>query len=91
MEYARFGSKIAMRLDKGEEIVAAVKQFCEQQNIGLASVAAIGAVNKVSVGIFMQDTKEYHPQEFSGRWKSSVCWVQLPKKTVRFIRICISA
>lgn len=66
MEYARFGSKIVMRLDKGEEIVATVKQFCEQQNIPLASVAAIGAVNKVSVGIFVQDTKEYHPREFSG-------------------------
>lgn len=66
MEYANFGSKFIIRIDKGEKIVAVLKKFCAQQNIKLASLSAIGAVNKASVGIFMQDTKEYHPKEFSG-------------------------
>jgi predicted DNA-binding protein with PD1-like motif len=66
LEYANFGSKFIIRIDKGEKIVDTLKKFCMQQNIKLASFSAIGAVNRASVGIFMQDTKEYHPKEFSG-------------------------
>ena len=66
MEYARFASKIIMRIDKGEEIVDTVKRFCTQHDITLAFVSAIGAVNKANVGLFMQDTKKYYPKEFSG-------------------------
>lgn len=66
MDFKRFGSKIVMRLDKGEEIVKTVKEFCGKNGIKLASVSAIGAVNKVDVGIFIQDTKEYHSKEFTG-------------------------
>jgi len=66
MEYVRFASKVIIRIDKGEEIVAMLRNFCAEHKIKLASVSAIGAVNKVSIGIFNQDTKEYHPSEFSG-------------------------
>lgn len=66
MEYNQFGNKVVMRIDKGEEVVSTVKNFCVEHKIKLASVSAIGAVNQVSVGIFNQQTKEYHPKEFSG-------------------------
>lgn len=66
MEYACFGSKVIMRIDKGEEIVDTVKQFCTQHNIKLASVSAIGAINKAKVGILMQESKEFRPKELSG-------------------------
>lgn len=66
LEYVRFASKVIMRIDKGEEIVAMLRNFCAEHKIKLASVSAIGAVNKVSIGIFNQDTKEYHPSEFFG-------------------------
>lgn len=66
MEYNRFGNKVVMRIDKGEEVLSTVKKFCVEHKIKLASVSAIGALNRVSVGIFNQQTKEYHPKEFSG-------------------------
>lgn len=66
MEYNQFGNKVIMRIDKGEEVLATVKHFCVEHKIRLASVSAIGAINKASVGIFNQDTREYHSKDFSG-------------------------
>lgn len=66
MEYAQFGSKIILRIDKGEEVVRTLTTFCETKKIKLGSVSGIGAVNQVSVGLFAQDTKEYHTKEFKG-------------------------
>lgn len=66
MEYYCAGSKIVLRLDKGEEILATLTLFCQQHNIKLATVTGIGAINKASIGVFMQDTKEYHSTELTG-------------------------
>ena len=38
MEYRRFGSDCVIRIQKGEEILAALRQVCTQENIVLASV-----------------------------------------------------
>ena len=59
MEYARYGSKILLRLDPGEEIVAEISAICGKENVRLGSVSGIGAVNKAVVGLFRPDTKEY--------------------------------
>jgi predicted DNA-binding protein with PD1-like motif len=66
MEYVQYGSKIVLRLDRGEELVGAVRIFCEENSIRLGSVSGIGAVNQVDVGLFVQETKEYHTKEFRG-------------------------
>lgn len=60
MEYKRYGSKVLVRLDPGEEVVAGVAAVCEKENIQLGVVSGIGAVNKATVGLFATDTKEYH-------------------------------
>lgn len=66
MEYIRFGSKLIVRLDKGEEILESVKYLCRENSIKLASVSGIGAVNKVNIGLFRQETQEYFTKEISG-------------------------
>jgi uncharacterized protein len=66
MEYRRFGAKIVVRLDKGEEIIECVKRICQENNILLASISGIGAVNKINIGFFIQSTKEYRTKEISG-------------------------
>lgn len=60
MEYKRYGSKVLIRLDPGEEVVTGVAQVCEKEDIRLGVVSGIGAVNKAKVGLFAPDTKEYH-------------------------------
>lgn len=59
MEYKRYGSKILIRLDPGEEIVAGVGEVCKAEGIRLGKVSGIGAVNKATVGLFKPDSKEY--------------------------------
>lgn len=66
MEYTQFGSKVLLRLDKGDEIVSTIKAFCRENKIRLASVSGIGAVSRADIGIFIQDTKVYKTKALTG-------------------------
>ena len=66
MEFKKFGSKYIVRLDRGEEIVASITELVKSENISLGRVSGIGAVNKVTIGLFEVDTKEYHKEELIG-------------------------
>jgi len=59
VDYKRYGSKILVRLDPGEEVVASVGEVCKAEGVRLGTVSGIGAVNKAKVGLFLPDTKEY--------------------------------
>ena len=58
MEYRRFKDTIIARIDKGEEILEQVKAIALQENIKLASVQALGAVNHFIAGVFKTDEKK---------------------------------
>ncbi len=64
MEYRCFGDTYVIRMDRGEEIVSTLAALCEQENIRLASVEAIGAVDRALVGLYDVGEKEYHKREF---------------------------
>lgn len=66
MDYQQFQSKILVRLDKGDEVVNSVKEIAQTLGIKLAAVSGIGALNHAVVGLFEQDSKEYHTREFAG-------------------------
>ena len=66
MEYRRFGSTVIARIDRGEEILAKVKELAEKEQIKLASVAALGAVNDFTVGVFDTEEKRYDSNRFQG-------------------------
>ena len=55
MEYRRFKDTIVARLDRGEEILAQVKEIALKEEIKLASVQALGAMNKFTVGVFKKN------------------------------------
>ncbi|SET64926.1 hypothetical protein SAMN05660297_03044 [Natronincola peptidivorans] len=69
MEFAQFGSKYVLRLDKGEEVVETLKKFCQQQKITLGWVKGIGAVDKATIGLFEVDSKQYHSVELKGDYE----------------------
>lgn len=71
MEYRRFGEKIVMRVDRGEDIVEKIKELCSLENITLGSVSGIGAVSSTEIGIFNVDTKEYFSKTFEGLYEVS--------------------
>ncbi len=66
MDYRKFGSKYVVRLDKGEEIVGAIKNLCREKNIQLGTVSGIGAVDKAVIGLFETARKKYHSRELTG-------------------------
>ena len=66
MEYKRFDNTIVARIDKGEEILEQIKTIALKENIKLAAVRALGAVNDFTVGVFKTAQKEYRSNSFSG-------------------------
>lgn len=56
MDYRKFKNQYVIRLDRGEEIVESLKGIADKENIKLAYLTGIGAVGKVTAGVF--DTKE---------------------------------
>ncbi|ODS38133.1 MAG: DNA-binding protein [Candidatus Altiarchaeales archaeon WOR_SM1_86-2] len=66
MKAKRFGSRFIVRIDKGEEIIETLIQFCKDNGIKLGTVQGIGATNKAVIGLFDAETKKYHSNELRG-------------------------
>lgn len=69
MEYRRFENTIVARIDKGEEILEQIQKIAERESITLASVQALGAVGKFTVGVFHTLEKQYYANEFEGNFE----------------------
>jgi len=66
MIFKKFGNKYVLRIDRGEEVVSAVKTFCADMRVTLGSVSAIGATNRATIGLFNTETKQYQSTELTG-------------------------
>ncbi|NLC69622.1 MAG: DNA-binding protein [Clostridiaceae bacterium] len=66
MEYRVFADVLIARIDKGEEIVASIKNICAKEKILLGKINAIGAVKKARIGLFETGTKRYISTELNG-------------------------
>ena len=69
MDYRRFGDTVIARIDRGEEILAQLQQIAEKENIKLASVSALGAVDDFTVGVFKPAEKKYYSNSFQGSYE----------------------
>ncbi len=69
MEYRRFKDKIIARIDKGEEIVDEIRKIAGKEDIKLASVEGLGALNRLTVGVFKTDEKVFSKNEFTGYYE----------------------
>ena len=65
MEYKRFDDTYVIRMDRGEEVMTCLADICEKEGIRLASVEAIGAVDRAVVGLYDVGEKVYHRKEFN--------------------------
>lgn len=64
MDYRKFGTTYVMRLDPGDEIVEKVLWLAAVENIALATITGLGAVDNVTLGIYSPDTKQYKANMF---------------------------
>lgn len=69
MKYKKFENTIIARIDKGEDIVEQVKKIALKENIKLASIQALGAINDFTVGVFKTKEKKYYANEFKGDYE----------------------
>ena len=69
MDYRRFGSHIVARFDRGEEILESLKALALKENVRLASVSALGAVDDFTVGVYRVDEKKYYANHFEGAFE----------------------
>ena len=69
MDYRRFNNTIIARIDKGEEILESIKEIALKENIKLANINALGAINNFRVGAFKVNEKKYYSNEFEGNFE----------------------
>ena len=69
MDYRIFGKKAVIRIDRGEEIMEKIKEFATKENIKLASISALGAVDDFTVGVYNVDEKKYYSNSFKGAYE----------------------
>ena len=69
MDYRRFGDTLVIRLDPDEEIIETLRAIAEKEQIKLASVEALGAINDFTVGIFDTVEKKYYSNRFQGAYE----------------------
>ena len=63
MQYKQFGNTYMVRIDLGEDIVDSLKKLCENENIRLGRVEAIGATDHAVIGVYDLAKKEYYPEQ----------------------------
>ena len=69
VESKKFANKYFIRIDKEEEIVSILTEFCNERSIKLGRISAIGAVNEIEIGIFDPIKKEYHSNTIKGTFE----------------------
>ena len=69
MEYQRFDNKIYLRVDRGEEVLEKITEVATKENITLASVQAIGATDKFTVGLYSVEEKKYFSHTYEGEFE----------------------
>ena len=66
MDYRRFNDTLIVRLDRGEEITQQLLAVAEKEDIRLAEISALGAVDDFTVGVYNVDEKKFYPNRFQG-------------------------
>lgn len=69
MEYKRFNDTLVIRLDPKEEICEQIIAVAEKEEIMLAEIQGLGALNELTTGVFNTVTKEYHANQFQGAFE----------------------
>ncbi len=59
MDYRKFESHIVLRVDRGEEVMAAITALCENENILLASISGLGAADRLVMGLYDIETQRF--------------------------------
>ena len=65
MQYKQFGNTFMVRMDLGEDIVESLKKLCEDEQVRLGRVEAIGATDHAVIGVYDPALQEYYPEKIN--------------------------
>ncbi len=71
MKAKKFDNKYIVRLERGEEIIETLKQFCKDKDIKLGIIHGLGVAEKAEIGLYDVENKKYHSREFQGDYEIS--------------------
>ena len=67
MQYKRTEKGFIVKIEKGEEVIKTITNFCYEHNIKSGVISGIGGANEVTIKFFDMDKKEYIPKDFSAK------------------------
>lgn len=73
MEYRKFGSTYFLRVQRGEELLNVLTEFCRKEHVTLGTVSAIGALGEVTLGVFNREKFAYESVTYTGDWEIASC------------------
>ncbi|MCA9361322.1 DNA-binding protein [Candidatus Kaiserbacteria bacterium] len=69
MKSIKAGNKFVIKIEKGEEVLSSLLEFCLTNNIKNASISGLGAVEWVSCGYYSLSDKKYHFKQYDGMYE----------------------
>lgn len=67
MKYSEVSEKVyVVRLEKGEEVVHSIEQFCTKENIASALLSALGSIENPTLAHYLVTTKKYTEKKLEG-------------------------
>lgn len=69
MEYKKIENGYALRIDRGEEIIEKITEFCNKENIMAGSITGIGATDHIVIGLYNVAEKQFYKKEFQGAFE----------------------
>lgn len=66
MQHTKTDNKYILKIEKGEDVIASITEFCEQEGIKNAYFRGIGAVEHISCGYYALSEKKYYFKQYDG-------------------------
>ena len=66
MKYREFGTKVYIRVDKGDELIDCITRVCEEMGILSATFHGIGACGDVTVATYIEEKDDFLDHSRSG-------------------------
>lgn len=81
MEYRKLDKyHYVIRIDKDEEVLSSLIDFCKWEDIKLGSLTGIGNASKIVLSIYDIDSKSYIDKEFNGSLEINNLIANITKK-----------
>lgn len=69
MDYRFEGDELIVRIDPGEEVIAALEKLMQEADIEAGFFEAIGAVDSITLGHYDTESEEYREKDFEGQFE----------------------